>query len=394
MKTLRLSAFGDTSLSSIDDARMFRARLGPEDRLDFAGITEVTEEFLDVLLDGMAPEEVAARALGLDAIDAAMARWVARRTPGRLTPVTAPQEPSDRYTPTRLVRNLRAQLTRYLEGAYPLNNPVLIKARRELLERSLDGRLLAQDPFVETTPRYRAATKRYDQLAVGAETASLLQSLAGTLAIPELDAERTLLFPSMYEHQARGLRDVPRRATEEHPRRHGHGLGQDGDLPRPAGRACCTARRPTRPASFARRGVRALILYPMNALVNDQLARLRLLFGSPAFAERFHALGGGGGRHPTFGMYTGRTLYPGPRMASKDADRTWGLTWTTTSVCPTTSACSSSAWGATRRRTSRPSSPRTRPTRGRTARASARGRRTPRTSGSTGSSRRMTTASC
>jgi ATP-dependent helicase YprA (DUF1998 family) len=320
MKTLRLSAFGDTSLSSIDDARMFRARLGPEDRLDFAGITEVTEEFLDVLLDGMAPEEVAARALGLDAIDAAMARWVARRTPGRLTPVTAPQEPSDRYTPTRLVRNLRAQLTRYLEGAYPLNNPVLIKARRELLERSLDGRLLAQDPFVETTPRYRAATKRYDQLAVGAETASLLQSLAGTLAIPELDAERTLLFPSMYQHQAEAYETLLGAAPKNTLVATGTGSGKTETFLVPLA-AMLHREASTRPASFARRGVRALILYPMNALVNDQLARLRLLFGSPAFAERFHALGGGEGRHPTFGMYTGRTLYPGPRMASKDADR-------------------------------------------------------------------------
>lgn len=33
---------------------------------------------------------------------------------------------------------------------------------------------------------------------------------------------------------------------------------------------------------FSTRAVRALLLYPMNALVNDQLGRLRTLFGSSA----------------------------------------------------------------------------------------------------------------
>jgi hypothetical protein len=33
--------------------------------------------------------------------------------------------------------------------------------------------------------------------------------------------------------------------------------------------------------------VRALVLYPMNALVNDQLGRLRLLFGDLHIAQQF-----------------------------------------------------------------------------------------------------------
>ena len=58
----------------------------------------------------------------------------------------------------------------------------------------------------------------------------------------------------------------------------------------------------------------------MNALVNDQLSRLRLLFGDPSLTQKFHALGDER-RHPLFGMYTGRTPYPGPRTTSKDKDR-------------------------------------------------------------------------
>src|SRR5262249_35843720 len=76
----------------------------------------------------------------------------------------------------------------------------------------------------------------------------------------------------------------------------------------------------TRPASFAQPGMRVLILYPMNALVNDQLSRLRLLFGDTGLAAMFPK-----GRHcrphPVFGMYTGPTPSPGPRDAGKDRER-------------------------------------------------------------------------
>ena len=56
--------------------------------------------------------------------------------------------------------------------------------------------------------------------------------------------------------------------------------------------------------------MRALILYPMNALVNDQLTRLRALFGDPRLAswlrQRCDVT-----RPVRFGMYTSRTPYPG-----------------------------------------------------------------------------------
>jgi len=67
-----------------------------------------------------------------------------------------------------------------------------------------------------------------------------------------------------------------------------------------------------------RRGLRAIILYPMNALVADQLARLRLLFGSEDGANelesRFH-------RRVQFGMYTSRTHYHGEYNENKNDRR-------------------------------------------------------------------------
>ena len=67
-------------------------------------------------------------------------------------------------------------------------------------------------------------------------------------------------------------------------------------------------------------GVRCIIMYPMNALVSDQLSRLRRLMGDSEgkFESIFKELIPNA-RRPTFGMYTGRTPYPGPR--NKDQDK-------------------------------------------------------------------------
>ncbi len=53
-----------------------------------------------------------------------------------------------------------------------------------------------------------------------------------------------------------------------------------------------------------------MVLYPMNALVNDQLGRLRLLLGDPRIVATLRAVGG---RPARFARYTSRTLYPGVR---------------------------------------------------------------------------------
>src|ERR1035438_6694492 len=69
--------------------------------------------------------------------------------------------------------------------------------------------------------------------------------------------------------------------------------------------------------SFSESAVRAMILYPMNALVNDQLGRLRLLFGDKRVVNTFKA---SGKRPIRFARYTSRTLYPGVRDSKKDQE--------------------------------------------------------------------------
>src|SRR5207244_5578546 len=73
-----------------------------------------------------------------------------------------------------------------------------------------------------------------------------------------------------------------------------------------------------RPTQFAERAVRAVLLYPMNALVNDQLGRLRMLFGSSPVRQWFTEAAK---RPAKFGRYTGRTLYPGVRNGKRDQTR-------------------------------------------------------------------------
>lgn len=68
----------------------------------------------------------------------------------------------------------------------------------------------------------------------------------------------------------------------------------------------------TSPETWETRGVRAIMLYPMNALVSDQLGRLRRMIGNGEHG--FHDLLNEVAptcRVPQFGMYTGRTPYPG-----------------------------------------------------------------------------------
>lgn len=68
------------------------------------------------------------------------------------------------------------------------------------------------------------------------------------------------------------------------------------------------------PETWKIRGIRTIMLYPMNALVSDQMGRLRKMIGNGN--NGFHDIlkeMAPGSRVPQFGMYTGRTPYPGEK---------------------------------------------------------------------------------
>ena len=72
-------------------------------------------------------------------------------------------------------------------------------------------------------------------------------------------------------------------------------------------------------------GVRILMMYPMNALVTDQLGRLRRMIGNEEFRTLFRKHTNKK-RIPRFGMYTGRTLYPGDRNRQTEKEYAETLT--------------------------------------------------------------------
>ena len=341
-------------LDEVEDAKFYARKIGPEDEIDFDGVESVTAEYLDALLAGRTPEELEGRLTGVsESVDEALALWVDRQ--GDPKPVDGPDravttkvvvarraekplefqrsEPEgERYTPTRLASRLKDQITSYIESAYPLSDPVLVRSRRSLLTEASEGRLLAQEPYIETTPRYEFFSGSYGDLGLRNETAELFTRLSQTeQAHSGSEKAKSILYESFFSHQAKvfesffvdGKEIVVATGT-------GSGKTECFLLPI-LGTLFEEAVR--RPESWSKPGVRALVLYPMNALVNDQLSRLRLLFGDPAVAREFDSLGPEA-RHPLFGMYTGRTPYPGPRTAARDRERVRPLLEYYTTLAP------------------------------------------------------------
>lgn len=333
MTLVKLAKFTDDAdevLRDLKNATFAREnRLPSATALDFAGVAGVTVAFLDELFRGRSADSLAEldfRAMTPE-VDATLSRWLDRTSspsppkpgpreamPAAPAPSTtvrfaAADDPGEKYTPTRLARRLRDQLRGYLEAAWPLNDTRLVHARRSLFDSACGGHLLAQDPYVETTPRYTSAEEGFGDLGLAAPTANFLAAL-GTSG---------LIFPSLYAHQATAIRSFLGPARRDLVVATGTGSGKTECFLLPlVGMLHEEAR--VHPEAWKKRGVRALILYPMNALVNDQVSRLRRLLGDEGFAARFRDETGAE-RHPVFGMYTGRTPYAGPRDGTKDKTR-------------------------------------------------------------------------
>ena len=329
MKTYQMAKYADDTgrLADPDDAAFLARKLASDDRFDFAGVSDVVPAFLDALFVGLTPTTLEGRVTGLgDALTVALEAWATRLTatdsgvPPTVPPIAPPPPTPDpcgeHFTPTRLVNRLRQQLRSYIESAYPLSDPVLVRSRRRLLDEAAGGHLLGQEPYVETTPRYRSHPGGYDTLGLPPHTAALFAQLAVTpRQYAPADDPKPILYSTMWMHQATAYREFLV-GGKDLVVATGTGSGKTECFLVPM-LGTLFDEAVTRPDDFRVPGVRVLILYPMNALVNDQVARLRLLFGDETVASTFRDLGPGR-RHPRFGMYTGRTPYPGHKDVTKD----------------------------------------------------------------------------
>ncbi|MEC9398813.1 MAG: DEAD/DEAH box helicase, partial [Myxococcota bacterium] len=207
------------------------------------------------------------------------------------------------------LEHYKRSLQTYIESTYHISSPELVALRRALLE---DFGAIAQEPHIEATPRYVSSERRrFKDLSLPAAVGELLDALG----------RERVIFDPPYSHQADALEHALGDAKKNLVITTGTGSGKTESFLLPIlGRLAQEAS--ASPGTFEQRAIRALLLYPMNALVNDQLGRLRLLFGGEEVSGWFTDEGG---RPAKFGRYTGRTFYPGVRTKARNQARLKGL---------------------------------------------------------------------
>lgn len=205
------------------------------------------------------------------------------------------------------VGQLHTALVEYIEATYHIGNPQLIVQRRALLEQL---GVIHQSPYIESTPRYKTGSRFRDIEGISGAALELFE----ILALPRKNG-KNLLYDPPYKHQAESIKKVLVESRNVVIMT-GTGSGKTESFLLPIlGKLAREAR--DNPSGFkSQDGMRALILYPMNALVNDQLGRLRSIFGDSQLVEFFKKCAG---RPPRFARYTSRTPYAGVRTSSKDS---------------------------------------------------------------------------
>lgn len=205
------------------------------------------------------------------------------------------------------IENLHGSLRDYIEATYHISARSLIERRKELLDCL---GVIHQVPYLESTPRYETGEKFADMKGLPAATLQVYSFLA------KADGELLrLIYDPPYKHQSESIRgcliDGKNLVVMT-----GTGSGKTESFLLPIlGKLAREAN--AKPESFRDNpAMRALILYPMNALVNDQLGRLRSLFGDPRLVKLFKSWAE---RPPRFARYTSRTPYAGIRTTKKDS---------------------------------------------------------------------------
>lgn len=189
------------------------------------------------------------------------------------------------------IKTLALRHMQYIEANYHLRNSSLIKERRRMME---EGVVVTQ-PWVEATPIY-VSEKQFKDIGLPNPVNSVL------IKFHQLGLG---LFDPPYRHQADALSAF---FTDNKDLIVSTGTGSGKTETFLYSILGSLAMEAERKKTTQKRGFRAIILYPMNALVADQLSRLRRLFGSDKGAKELESLYG---RRIQFGMYTSRTPYHG-----------------------------------------------------------------------------------
>lgn len=195
---------------------------------------------------------------------------------------------------------LKKTIVDYIETEYFGKTPELRQRCDDDLRFS---NTLFQEPYFEATPSY--------EIAEGGLGFADIPSAAKDFLLSMADVGRGV-FRQSYSHQIDALESYWRGKDVLVSTGTGSGKTECFMWPLVSKMA---REAETSAESWRDRAVRALVLYPMNALVSDQLGRLRRILGGTP--ESFNEVWKGRGRRPQFGMYTGRTPYPGEKQSDK-----------------------------------------------------------------------------
>jgi DEAD/DEAH box helicase domain-containing protein len=243
--------------------------------------------------------------------------------------------------PIALFDELREMYLRYLDSPFDLRYPELVAERRALL--NMDGRIF-RHPLIEPVPAYESSNQTFQTIAQNLLAGSWTQADVTDLA----DFVSLELFPASrlpYTHQEQVVAEsvvngndvIVTTGTGSGKTecfllpviaaliRESAAWGQPGPRnPRwdwwnhwqsPSRRLPRIPQRNHEDPAVRPPAMRALILYPLNALVEDQLGRMRTALDS-ANARNWLQNRRAGNRF-YFGRYTGRTPVSGDRNASK-----------------------------------------------------------------------------
>lgn len=208
----------------------------------------------------------------------------------------------DEYSIENTHEALKQRLIDYVETAYFGKNDEL----RELCRTELEAQgVMWKEPYIEANPAYKV-------LQNGIENAEIPVNIKAILK--QMIDHNMGVYKSPYVHQVQALEGFYKHcdlfvAT-------GTGSGKTECFMWPMVTKLVNEAKSS-PSSWNQRGVRAMMLYPMNALVSDQLGRLRRMIGTSSFYDMFTEYTGVF-RRPQFGMYTGRTPYAGELRREQD----------------------------------------------------------------------------
>lgn len=202
---------------------------------------------------------------------------------------------------------LKEKLADYIKAQYFAENELLLEATEPLLKQE---EVLFQEPYIEATQNYKIEYSGFRESNLDEDIKRYLDYLIN---------HHLGVFNTPFTHQVRALEAFHKGKDLLVTTGTGSGKTECFLWPMLTEIVKQVANNPN---DWEQEGIRTLILYPMNALVSDQLGRIRNIIGeeNDAYMKLLQNESNPNIRRLRFGMYTGRTTYPGQDNKKKNKE--------------------------------------------------------------------------